>query len=158
MEDNKMGNGFFTVCGIVEIDGKILLVRHTYGSAKNRILCPGGYVEENELPERAIEREFFEETGIKVRTKSLLSMQFKSDQWCAVFVMEYISGEPHSDHYENSEILLLSPGEAIARDDITNMSRELIKIYMNHKDGGLNKNSYIPKSSTENDYSLYGGA
>ena len=45
-----MGNGFFTVCGIVEIDGKVLLVRHTYGSAKNRILCPGGYVEEGELP------------------------------------------------------------------------------------------------------------
>ncbi len=153
-----MGNGFFTVCGIVEIDGKILLVRHTYGSAKNRILCPGGYVEENELPERAIEREFLEETGITVKVKSLLSMQFKSNQWCAIFVLDYVSGEPKSDHYENSEILLLSPGEAIVRDDITNMSRELIKIYMSHKDGGLNKNSYIPKSSTENDYSLYGGA
>ena len=151
-----MGNGFFTVCGIVEIDGKILLVRHTYGSAKNRILCPGGYVEENELPEHAIEREFFEETGITVRTKSLLSMQFKSDQWCAVFVMEYISGEPQSDHYENSEILLLSPREAIARDDITNMSRELLKIYMGNKDCGLNKNPYIPKSSTERDYLLFG--
>ena len=39
-----MGNGFFTVCGIVEINDKVLLVRHTYGTAKNRILCPGGYV------------------------------------------------------------------------------------------------------------------
>ncbi len=39
-----MGNGFFTVCGIVKIDGKIVLVRHTYGTAKNRILCPGGYI------------------------------------------------------------------------------------------------------------------
>ncbi len=39
-----MGNGLITVCGIVEIDSKVLLVRHTYGTAKNRILCPGGYV------------------------------------------------------------------------------------------------------------------
>ena len=85
-----MGNGFFTVCGIVEIDGKVLLVRHTYGSAKNRILCPGGYVEENELPTQAIEREFLEETGVVVRVKSLLSMQFKSNQWCAVFALDYI--------------------------------------------------------------------
>lgn len=151
-----MGNGFFTVCGIVEIDGKVLLVRHTYGSAKNRILCPGGYVEENELPSQAIEREFLEETGIVVKVKSLVSMQFKSNQWCAVFVLDYISGEPKSDHYENSEILLLPPEEAINRDDITNMSRELLKIYMGNKDCGLNKNPYIPKSSTERDYLLFG--
>ena len=152
-----MGNGFFTVCGIVEINGKVLLVRHTYGSAKNRILCPGGYVEENELPEQAIEREFLEETGITVRTKSLLSMQFKLNQWCAVFVLDYILGEPKSDHYENSEILLLSPEEALARDDITNMSRELLKMYINGKNHGFNKKPYIPKLSTERDYSLYGG-
>ncbi len=151
-----MGNGLFTVCGIVEIDGKVLLVRHTYGSAKNRILCPGGYVEENELPTCAIEREFLEETGVVVMAKSLLSMQFKSNQWCAVFDCEYISGEPKSDHYENSEVLLLDPWEAILREDITNMSRELLKIYVSQKHNILPKNSYIPKSSTETDYVLFG--
>ena len=151
-----MGNGFFTVCGIVEIDEKVLLVRHTYGSAKNRILCPGGYVEENELPTHAAEREIFEETGIVVHAKSLLSMQFKSNQWCAVFVMEYVSGTPKSDNHENSEVLLLCPEIAIERDDITNMSRELLKMYIDHKNGGLNKNDYVPKSSTEQDYVLFG--
>ncbi len=151
-----MGNGFFTVCGIVEIDKKVLLVRHTYGSAKNRILCPGGYVEENELPTCAAEREILEETGIVVRAKSLLSMQFKSNQWCAVFVMEYVSGAPKSDNHENSEVLLLRPEIAIERDDITNMSRELLKMYIDHKNGGLYKNDYVPKSSTEKDYVLFG--
>ena len=151
-----MGNGFFTVCGIVEINGKVLLVRHTYGIAKNRILCPGGYVEENELPTRAIEREFLEETGVVVKAKSLLSMQFKSNQWCAIFECEYVSGEPKSDHYENSEVLLLSPEEAINREDITNMSRELLKIYVNNKDNTLQRNTYIPKSSTDADYVLFG--
>ena len=82
------GKRIFTVCGIVEIDSKVLLVRHTYGTAKNRILCPGGYVEENELPTCAIEREFLEETGVIVKAKSLLSMQFKSNQWCAIFECE----------------------------------------------------------------------
>ena len=47
-------NRHFAVCGIVEIDGRILLVRHTYGVAKGRILLPGGYVKENELPTNAI--------------------------------------------------------------------------------------------------------
>lgn len=151
-----MGNGFFTVCGIVEIDGKVLLVRHTYGSAKNRILCPGGYVEENELPTQAIEREFLEETGVVVRVKSLLSMQFKSNQWCAVFALDYISGTPKSDNYENSEVLLISPEDAIDREDITNMSRELLKIYLNDKGNTLQRNTYIPKSSTAADYVLFG--
>ena len=150
-----MGNGFFTVCGILEIDGKILLVRHTYGSAKDRILCPGGYVEDHELPTRAIEREFLEETGVVAKAGALLSMQFKADQWCAVFVMEYVSGEPRSDHYENSEILLLDPAEAIVREDITNMSRELLNIYINNKERVWQKSAYIARSCTENDYVLF---
>ena len=54
-----MNNKYFTVCGIVEINGKILLVRHTYGTAEGRILVPGGYVEDGELPSKAIEREVF---------------------------------------------------------------------------------------------------
>lgn len=37
-----MNNKYYTVCGIVEIEGKVLLVRHTYGNAKDRILLPGG--------------------------------------------------------------------------------------------------------------------
>ena len=78
----------FAVCGIVEIENKILFVRHTYGVAKDRILLPGGYVKENELPTTAIEREIFEETGVVCKSKDLYSMQFKSDQWCAVFTAD----------------------------------------------------------------------
>ena len=72
-----MNNKHFTVCGIVEINGKVLLVRHTYGSAKDRILLPGGYVHEGELPTAAAERELLEETGVTARVKSLMAVQFK---------------------------------------------------------------------------------
>lgn len=151
-----MGNGYFTVCGIIEIQGKILLVRHTYGAAKDRILVPGGYVEENELPNVAIEREIFEETGVVAKAKSLLSIQFKTNQWCPVFICEYVSGTPKSDNYENSEILLLDIDEAIGREDITNMSRELLKIYKSNKEKGLSKRYYLAKNTTEQSYALFG--
>lgn len=151
-----MGNGYFTVCGIIEIEGKILLVRHTYGTAKDRILVPGGYVEENELPTTAIEREILEETGVVVKVKSLLSVQFKINQWCPVFICEYVSGIPKSDNYENSEILLLDIDEAINREDITNMSRELLKIYKTNKKTPLTKRDYLSKNTTEMQYALFG--
>ncbi len=79
-----MNNQYYTVCALTVIDGKILLVRHTYGTAKDRILLPGGYVAENELPTVAVCRELLEETGVNAKAKELLAMQFKNNQWCAV--------------------------------------------------------------------------
>ena len=60
----KPSNRYYAVCGIVEIEGRILFVRHTYGAAKDRILIPGGYVREGELPSDAVKRELFEETSV----------------------------------------------------------------------------------------------
>ena len=145
----------FAVCGIIEIDEKVLLVRHTYGVAKDRILLPGGYVKENELPTFAIEREIFEETGVCSKAKDLFAMQFKSEQWCSVFTMVYKSGTPASDNYENNEVLLLTVDEALQREDLTNMSREILKKYKNSK-SGLTKGNYLAKARTENDYAIFG--
>lgn len=151
-----MNNKYFTVCSIVEIDGKILMVRHTYGTAKNRILLPGGYVQEGELPAKAAEREVLEETGVIVKAKAVFATQFKPEQWCIVFIMEYISGMPKSDGFENSEVLLLSALEAVERDDITNMSRALLKAYITDGKNVLKKSEYIPASSNEDNYEIYG--
>lgn len=151
-----MNNKYFTVCGIVEINGKILLVRHTYGTAEGRILVPGGYVEEGELPSKAIEREVFEETGVSAKTKAVFSVQFKPEQWCVVFTLEYVSGEPKSDGYENNEVLLISAEEAAERDDITNMSREILRAFIADKSNVLGKSNYVPKSATADKYEIYG--
>ena len=150
-----MNNRYFTVCGIVEIEGKVLLVRHTYGSAEGRILLPGGYVTEGELATLAAEREILEETGVHCKVRSLISMQFKSEQWCAVFVMDHLGGVPRSDGHENSEVLLLSAEEAVKRDDITNMSREILKAYID-KRPKLNKSDYLPASADRSGYAIFG--
>lgn len=150
-----MNNKYYTVCGIVEIEGKVLLVRHTYGNAKDRILLPGGFVQENELPTVAVEREILEETGVTAKAKSIIAMQFKPEQWCAVFVMDYISGTPKSDGLENSEVLLLTPEEAVKRNDITNMSREILKAYMG-KHTELSKSGYVPASADKDNYVIFG--
>ncbi len=47
--------------------GKVLLVKH---QKLQQWLGPGGHIDENELPHEAAEREFLEETGLKVKVYS----------------------------------------------------------------------------------------
>ena len=116
---------------------------------------PGGFVQENELPTVAVEREILEETGVVAKSKSIIAMQFKPEQWCAVFVMDYISGTPKSDGIENSEVLLLAAEECIKRNDITNMSREILKAYI-AKYSELSKSGYVPASADKDNYVIFG--
>ncbi|HAU98687.1 MAG: NUDIX hydrolase [Microgenomates group bacterium GW2011_GWF2_45_18] len=59
----------FTVAGWLVRDGKVLLIKHRMLGIW---LAPGGHVEPNEVPNFAIEREFFEETNLRVRAISAL--------------------------------------------------------------------------------------
>lgn len=151
-----MSNRHFAVCGIVLVDDKVMLVRHTYGNAKDRILLPGGYVKENELAAAAIEREIFEETSVVAKADSVVSIQFKADQWCVVFLMNYVSGTPTSDGHENSEVLLLTPEEAIKRSDLTNMSRAILASVSENRFKQLNKGSYNSITLAPGTFEIFG--
>lgn len=151
-----MSNRFYAVCGILDIGGRILFVRHTYGSAKDRILIPGGYVKEDELPSDAVKREFYEETGVVAEADSVFAVQFRTEQWIIVFRLNYISGEPVSDGYENSEVLLLTPEEAVGRKDITNMSRAILNAYINDRENTLKKGEYRSISLKAGEYEIFG--
>lgn len=151
-----MNNKYYCVSGVVKINDKILFVRHTYGTAKNRILIPGCFVKEKEMPEVAVEREIFEETGVTAKATSILSIQFKPEQWCIIFLMDYVKGKPHSDNSENSEVLLLTPEEAIQRDDITNLSRKIMQTLIEQNFTLLRKSDYFAQTSKPNEYSIFG--
>ncbi len=142
----------FAVAGILIKEDKVLLVRHTYGNAKDKLLIPGGYVNENEMPEQAIIREFKEEKSLSVKSKELVAIKFTTDNWYVVFNMEYISGDKKSDGYENSEVIYLDIKEALKRDDVTNTTKNLLKVFMNNK---LEKIEYRPGRYKEDKFSLY---
>ncbi|MDD4124742.1 MAG: bifunctional GNAT family N-acetyltransferase/NUDIX hydrolase, partial [Eubacteriales bacterium] len=92
MEQNE--NWLFAASGVVVRDGAVLLVRHTYGSAKGKLLIPGGHCKNGEMPEAAASREVLEETGVSASVVSLLAMRFGPASWYPVFIMKYESGEP----------------------------------------------------------------
>ncbi|MBQ3947043.1 MAG: NUDIX hydrolase, partial [Ruminococcus sp.] len=86
----------------------------------------------------------------------VFAIQFRTDQWCIVFRMKHLSGLPVSDGYENSEVLLLTPEEAIERPDITNMSRAILKSYIRDKDKTLEKGDYQSISLKRGEYEIFG--
>ena len=53
-----------TSSGCLIHKGKVMLIKH---KKIGGWLCPGGHIDPNELPHQAAEREFWEETGIKVK-------------------------------------------------------------------------------------------
>lgn len=60
-----------TAAGFLVNDNKVLLVKH---KKLGIWLAPGGHLDKAELPHQAAEREFWEETAIKVKAKSVLPL------------------------------------------------------------------------------------
>lgn len=124
-----------SVTGVVIKDGKVLLARHTYGSGKGMLIIPGGYVNLGETPQEALKREFMEETGITVEAADVIGIRFNMHDWYVAFRAEYVSGEAVTDHDENSEVLWLEIEEALARDDVPELTKKLISSAVSEKKG-----------------------
>jgi ADP-ribose pyrophosphatase YjhB (NUDIX family) len=62
--------------GTVVVDNEsVLLVRNRYGVTRGRYLLPAGRVHVGEMPDRAAERETWEETGLRVAVTGLLGVR-----------------------------------------------------------------------------------
>ncbi len=83
-------------CGICLMDNKLLLVNHRQLSKENFWAPPGGGIEFGELAGEALEREFLEETGLKIKCEELLFIaEFVNPPLHAVelfFKVDYIDG------------------------------------------------------------------
>lgn len=62
------------VVGLVEHEGRVLLVRRAAQPEQGKWALPGGYMDAGEMPEAAIVREIHEETGIAVEVGALLGI------------------------------------------------------------------------------------
>ena len=61
---------------LLEQDGKVLLVKRVNEPFRGRWTLPAGFVDADEDPARAAERECFEETGLSVKVTGLIEICF----------------------------------------------------------------------------------
>lgn len=77
---------------IVEIDGKIALIKRVRNNHEYYVF-PGGGIEEGETPEEAAIREIKEELGIDIEIEKLLTTLTFNNRLQYYFIANYISGE-----------------------------------------------------------------
>lgn len=70
----KVGAG-----GIIESDGKLLLLQRTHQPFKGCWNLPAGYAEVDESPYQTVVREVFEEVGLRVEVNRLFDLFFYQD-------------------------------------------------------------------------------
>ncbi|MDE7205266.1 MAG: NUDIX domain-containing protein [Lachnospiraceae bacterium] len=127
--ENNHTNWCQSVTGVVIRDNKVLLARHTYGSGKGKLIIPGGYVEFGETPQEAVKREYLEETSIIVEPRNIIGIRFNAHDWYIAFKADYISGEPTSDHDENSEVIWLDPASFLRPSNLTPLHFRICALY-----------------------------
>lgn len=74
--DTKQPLICYTAGGMLLHDNKVLLVKH---KKLGIWLNPGGHIDEGEAPHQAAEREFWEETGVRVRAVDALQFGHGND-------------------------------------------------------------------------------
>lgn len=115
-----------SAAGVVLHEGRVLLVRHTYGVRKGRLIVPGGYALLEESAEDTVRREVLEETGVTVEPEGVIGVRFNHRDWYVAFRCRYVSGTAHSDCDENSEALWMPVEEALVSEEIPDLTRRLI--------------------------------
>ena len=151
--ENGTTNWGQSVTGVVIKDNKVLLARHTYGGGAGLLIVPGGYVNEGETPQEALVREYMEETKVTVKPLDIIGIRFNMHDWYIAFRAEYVSGDATSDHEENSEVLWVDVEEALAREDVPELTKKLIESAVK-QEAGLHKEEYNG-STKHGAYSLY---
>lgn len=153
MESNNT-NWSQSVTGVVIKNGKVLLARHIYGDGKGKLIVPGGYAQYGETPQEAVKRELYEETKVIIEPKQIIAIRFNAHDWYVAFAAEYISGSAGTDNDENDEVVWMDIDEAMARGDIPDLTKKLIRCAIN-ADAGLKLLPYEGNSKHGKGY-LYG--
>lgn len=134
------------VGGFLVQDGRLLVVRKTYGPSKGLWTIPSGYVEPRESIEAAIVREVREEAGIAGRPGVLVGVRNRvteqANDTFLIFRMTYESGDPRPDNVEVSEAAFVPIVELATSADSASFTRAIIPKLV--RAPGLRLDSYAP--------------
>ncbi len=127
------------VVGIVNKDGKVLMIKRVKKEGELVWAFPGGKVEENETREEACVREVFEETGVTVEVKDILGERIhpNTNVKLTYFLCKYINGELTILHSEEVSELEYKTQEEFERDvktDVYPLVKKYIKSYIKQHD------------------------
>jgi 8-oxo-dGTP diphosphatase len=107
--------------GAVVHQGRVLMVRHTYGEKKGRWALPGGYATHDERLDQTAVREVREETGLAAEIMDVIGLRTRyTEHGGAVFVLfrlRPVSGQPAPDGVEVDRTAWFSAAEVEAMDD-----------------------------------------
>lgn len=148
---------FIGVGGLVERDGKILMVKQNYGWLKGQWLLPGGHLDKGEPPEQGASREILEETGVKTRALELLAVRNLRlngvvDSY-QVYRMEDLGGEATPDGFENTEAAFLTQDDIFHEKPVTHLAKAIVQKYFSGEKNGLQLQRDFVRHSE--DYQLY---
>lgn len=151
MENNRK---LSASCIVVKED-KVLLVKHTYGTAAGKYLIPGGFSEDNEMPQITAEREVFEETGVTVKANDLIAVRFTCQEVWTIFTAAYVKGEPVSDYRENEEALFMPIDELLISENVVDTTKELVKSVLDAKKPVLKISGFVNSRFDISTWQLY---
>lgn len=109
-EQLKIGAG-----AIIERNGQLLLLRRAHDPWQGTWNIPSGYVEADEDPARAAEREALEESGLQVRVTRLVDALFFDDDprgngLHLIYACDIVGGDLRNSH-ESTALRFFAPAE-----------------------------------------------
>lgn len=126
-EDERVGRG---AIGIIERDGRVLMIQRAAGLARAGYWClPGGHVEPGETSRSAIRRELAEELGIDVEPiERLGSVRTHTTRRyiLAVWRVRIVRGEPTPNPREIADIGWRTPNEIASLSPALASNRDVV--------------------------------
>lgn len=142
------------VSAIIIKEGRVILSRNTYGTTQGKFALPSGYIRKGETAVNAVKREVVKQTGIEIRPRRIIGIRFNQWDWFVTFAADYITGHPRPDKDKNSEVTWMDIEEALAHEDVTPLTKQLIGSAL-CENGGLELID-ISELGRSEDFSLYG--
>lgn len=126
--------------GIVTKGDKFLLVQRAENPGRGHWTIPGGFTEQHELLQDSIEREIFEETGIKTQAQGIVLVCERAlespHNIYSIFEMKYRFGTPKHDSEEVQNSGWFTRAE-MNHMDVAQLTLEMIDLYRKHQNHPL---------------------